>query len=181
MNFPNGTVSSRGRIHQGHSERLAWCAGGPLEDRRLGAVSINVPITAVRKLAIEATDDGLVAPELAAGITRVKGTKSKVVSATGCRSGRHRRFPRLDYPIVKFVSCDLQPVLVGKRLDFVTGRFGLEWTSCGGFALRTDQMALKSTVGSTRIKSLREAGILPPYGVLHQLRNPVVGGRTLLL
>lgn len=50
-----------------------------LEARRLGAVSINVRITAVRKLAIEATNNGLLAPELAAGITRVNGTKSKGV------------------------------------------------------------------------------------------------------
>jgi Phage integrase, N-terminal SAM-like domain len=35
-----------------------------LEARGLGAVSINVRITAVRKLAIEATDNGLLAPEL---------------------------------------------------------------------------------------------------------------------
>jgi site-specific recombinase XerC len=43
-----------------------------LEARGLGSVSINVRITAVRKLAVEAADDGLLASELAAGITRVK-------------------------------------------------------------------------------------------------------------
>src|SRR5258708_7079261 len=47
------------------------------EPRRLGAVSINVRITAVRKLAVEASDNGLLAPELANGITRVKGVASK--------------------------------------------------------------------------------------------------------
>src|ERR1035438_671593 len=47
-----------------------------LEARGLGSVSINVRITAVRKLANEAADKGLLAPELAAGITRVKGAKS---------------------------------------------------------------------------------------------------------
>src|SRR5271165_1997587 len=47
-----------------------------LEARGLGSVSINVRITAVRKLAVEAADNGLLAPELAAGITRVKGAKS---------------------------------------------------------------------------------------------------------
>jgi site-specific recombinase XerD len=52
----------------------AW--RGALEARRLGSVSINVRITAVRKLAVEATDNGLLAPELAASITRVKGAKS---------------------------------------------------------------------------------------------------------
>src|SRR5215831_2143037 len=55
----------------------AW--RGTLEARGLGPVSINVRITAVRKLAVEAADNGLLAPELAAGITRVKGAKSKGV------------------------------------------------------------------------------------------------------
>src|SRR5271169_5926010 len=50
-----------------------------LEARGLGAVSINVRITAVRKLAVEAADNGLLAPELANGITRVKGVASKGV------------------------------------------------------------------------------------------------------
>jgi site-specific recombinase XerD len=48
-----------------------------LEARGLGSISINVRITAVRKLAVEAADNGLLAPELAAGITRVKGAKSQ--------------------------------------------------------------------------------------------------------
>src|SRR6516165_6433663 len=52
----------------------AW--RGALEARRLGSVSINVRITAVRKLTVEAADNGLLAPELAAGITRLKGAKS---------------------------------------------------------------------------------------------------------
>ena len=51
-----------------------------LEARGLGAVSINVRITAVRKLAVEAADNGLLAPELASGITRVKGVASKGVA-----------------------------------------------------------------------------------------------------
>ena len=37
-----------------------------LEARGLGSISINVRITAVRKLAVEAADNGLLAPELAA-------------------------------------------------------------------------------------------------------------------
>src|ERR1700691_4361521 len=42
----------------------------------LGPISINVRITAVRKLAVEAADNGLLAPELAAGIARIKGVRS---------------------------------------------------------------------------------------------------------
>src|SRR5262252_5306546 len=55
----------------------AW--RGTLEARGLGSVSINVRITAVRKLAVEAADNGLLAPELATGITRVKGVAPKGV------------------------------------------------------------------------------------------------------
>src|ERR1700688_3720024 len=47
-----------------------------LEARGLGSISINVRITAVRKLAVEAADNGLLAPELAAGISRTKGVRS---------------------------------------------------------------------------------------------------------
>jgi integrase len=50
-----------------------------LEARGLGSISINVWITAVRKLAVEAADNGLLAPELAAGITRIKGVTMKGV------------------------------------------------------------------------------------------------------
>jgi len=47
-----------------------------LEDRHLGSSSIIVRMSAIRKLAVEATDNGLLAPELAAGIQRVKSAKS---------------------------------------------------------------------------------------------------------
>src|SRR5689334_11618136 len=50
-----------------------------LEARGLGPISINVRITAVRKLAVEAAGNGLLAPELAAGITRIKGVAAKGV------------------------------------------------------------------------------------------------------
>jgi site-specific recombinase XerD len=55
----------------------AWRAA--LEARGLGSVSINLRLTAVRKLAVEAADNGLLAPELAAGIARVKGVRFKGV------------------------------------------------------------------------------------------------------
>ena len=70
-----GMARSHGRDSRRRPQRLARGTGGP----RLGAVSINVRITAVRKLAVEAADNGLLAPELANGITRVKGVKSKGV------------------------------------------------------------------------------------------------------
>lgn len=53
-----------------------------LEERGLGSSSIIIRMSAIRKLAAEATDNGLIAPELAAGIARVKSVKS-----TGIRVG----------------------------------------------------------------------------------------------
>src|SRR6202162_5944401 len=50
-----------------------------LEARDLGSISIKVGVNARRKLAVEAADNGLLAPELAAGIARIKGVKSKDV------------------------------------------------------------------------------------------------------
>ena len=46
-----------------------------LENRHLAASTINLRLAAVRRLAFEATDSGLLSPELAAGIRRVKGAK----------------------------------------------------------------------------------------------------------
>jgi integrase len=53
-----------------------------LETRGLGSSSIIIRMSAIRKLAAEAADNGLLAPELAAGISRVKSVKS-----TGIRVG----------------------------------------------------------------------------------------------
>jgi len=47
-----------------------------LEARGLGSSSIIIRMSAIRKLATEAADNGLLAPELAAGISRVKSAKS---------------------------------------------------------------------------------------------------------
>lgn len=44
-----------------------------LEAKKLAASTINVRLAAVRRLAYEATDTGLLSPELVAGIRRVKG------------------------------------------------------------------------------------------------------------
>src|SRR6202140_4105694 len=46
-----------------------------LEQKNLAPSTINVRLAAVRRLAHEASDTGLLSPELAAGIRRVKGAK----------------------------------------------------------------------------------------------------------
>jgi integrase len=46
-----------------------------LEGRRLAPSTINLRLAAVRRLAYEAADTGLLSPELAAGVRRVRGAK----------------------------------------------------------------------------------------------------------
>lgn len=63
-----------------------------LEARRLSASTINLRLAAVRRLAFEAANSGLLSPELAAGIQRVKGAKklgvrlSNWLTVDQCRS-----------------------------------------------------------------------------------------------
>jgi len=64
----NRTVVLRFRLH--------------LESLGLAAGTINQRLAAVRRLAYEPADSGLLSPELAAGIRRVKGVKQ-----LGCRAG----------------------------------------------------------------------------------------------
>ena len=45
------------------------------EGRRLAPGTVNLRLGAVRRLAYEAADYGLLSPDLAAGIRRVKGVK----------------------------------------------------------------------------------------------------------
>src|SRR5713101_6673428 len=67
-----------------------------LEARGLGSSSIIIRMSAIRKLAVEASDNGLLAPELAAGIARVKSAKSVGIrvgnwlSFRQARQGAHR-------------------------------------------------------------------------------------------
>ncbi len=57
----NRTVVLRYRIH--------------LEQKQYAATTINLRMAAVRRVAFEAADSGLLSPELAAGIRRVKGVR----------------------------------------------------------------------------------------------------------
>jgi site-specific recombinase XerD len=71
---------------------LAWCVAtgadgftkatvqsyrSELEARGLSASAVNVQLAAIRKLAAEAADNGMLAPELAAGIAKVPGARSE--------------------------------------------------------------------------------------------------------
>src|ERR1700704_27723 len=102
-----GSPASRRVYEYGIDQFIAWYCSEPrlafnrivvvryrmyLESRHLAANTINQQLAAVRRLAHEAADSGLLSPELAAGISRVKGVKqlgqpgSAVVGSVGLRT-----------------------------------------------------------------------------------------------
>src|SRR5437660_10306501 len=85
-----GSPASRRVYEYAIDQFIAWYCSAPrlafnrvvvvryrmyLESRGLAANTINQQLAAVRRLAHEAADAGLLSPELAAGISRVKGVK----------------------------------------------------------------------------------------------------------
>jgi hypothetical protein len=62
-----------------------------LEERGLAPGTINVRMAAVRRLAYDAADSGLLSPELAAGIHRVKGVRKLGSRLGNLQPGRRRR------------------------------------------------------------------------------------------
>jgi site-specific recombinase XerD len=66
----------------GFSKATVYAWRVSLQARGLGSSSISIRLSAIRKLAAEAADNGLLPPEVAASIMRVKGVKS-----TGVRVG----------------------------------------------------------------------------------------------
>ena len=86
------SLPARSQVSYGHAidEFICWYCSEPrlafnrsvvlryrffLEQNNLAPAIINVRLAAVRRLAYEAADTGLLSPELAAGIRRVKGAK----------------------------------------------------------------------------------------------------------
>jgi len=85
-----GSLASRRVYEYAIDQFIAWYCSEPrlafnrivvvryrmhLESRGLAANTINQQLAAVRRLAHEAADAGLLSPELAAGISRVRGVK----------------------------------------------------------------------------------------------------------
>ena len=84
------SLQSRRSYRRAMEEFISWYCSEPrlalnrsvvlryrlrLENMRLAASTINVRLAAVRRLATEAADSGLLSPDLIAGIRRVRGVK----------------------------------------------------------------------------------------------------------
>src|SRR5262252_2344928 len=106
-----------------------------LESRHLAANTINQQLAAVRRLAHEAADAGLLSPDLAAGIARVKGVKqlgqrsgnwlTQDQSSTVLRQARGESLrAKRDYAMLAMLfGCGLRrSELVGLDLDDVQTR-----------------------------------------------------------
>src|SRR4030088_2922352 len=85
-----GAASSQASYGHAIDEFIGWYCSEPrlsfnrtvvlryrffLEQKNFAPSTINVRLAAVRRLAYEASDTGLLSPELGAGIRRVKGAK----------------------------------------------------------------------------------------------------------
>ena len=117
-----------------------------LEQRRYAPATINLRLAAVRRLAYEASDCGLLSPDLAAGIRRVKGAKKLGVrvgnwlSAEQDRrlitspSGPELREVRNRAVLAMLIGCGL------RRAEVVT-------VAVEDFALREDHWVLVDLIG----------------------------------
>ena len=85
-----GSRHTRRAYSQALEEFLIWFRDSPgrefnkatvqkyrteLQTKGLAPSSINVRLSAIRRLALEAADNGFIAPELAAGVARAKGVR----------------------------------------------------------------------------------------------------------
>src|SRR5713226_8208369 len=117
----NSLAAASSQESYGHAidEFIAWYCSEPrlafnrtvvlryrffLEHKNLAPSTINVRLAAVRRLAYEASDTGLLRPELAAGIRRVKGAK------------------RLGVRIGNWLTVDQSRTLLGEPSDSLRGK-----------------------------------------------------------
>ena len=120
-----------------------------LEQRGYAPSTINLRLAAVRRLAYEASDCGLLSPDLAAGIRRVKGAKRLGVrignwltveqgtKLLAVHSGKHLRELRNHAVLAMLLGCGLRRAeLVAVKID--------------DFELREEHWVLADLVGKGR-------------------------------
>lgn len=120
-----------------------------LEQRRYAPSTINLRLAAVRRLAYEASDCGLLSPDLAAGIRRVKGAKRLGVRVgnwltieqgkklLSVHSGKHLRDLRNHAVLAMLLGCGL------RRAELVAVKIE-------DFELREEHWVLADLIGKGR-------------------------------
>jgi hypothetical protein len=131
-----GSVASKRTYAFAINDFIAWYCSEPrlafgrtvvlryryeLEARRLAPATINLRLAEVRRLAYEASDNGLLSPDLAASIRRVKGAKK-----LGTRVGKSVT----GSPALKGAGCLKPPIGVSRRAKGTMP----SWPSCSAAA-----------------------------------------------
>ena len=131
----NRTVVTRYRIH--------------LESRQLAPGTINGRLAAVRRLAYEAADSGLLSPDLAAGIRRVKGPKNLGVRLGNWLTADQAR-ALLRIPDPRTLKGKRDRALLGTLLGCGLRRKEAAELDVADLQRREDQWAIVDMVGKAR-------------------------------
>ena len=115
-----------------------------LEHRGLGSSSIIIRMSAIRKLAAEAADNGLLAPELAAGIARVRSAKSVGIRAGNWLSVRQAQ-RLLDAPDVSTVRGLRDRAILAVLLGCGLRRSAKPTVRCGWILIRDTSIRRERT------------------------------------
>jgi site-specific recombinase XerD len=145
-----------------------------LEQRGLAAATINQRLAAVRRLAHEAADSGLLSPELAAGIQRVRGikqlgqrsgnwlTREQSSILLGCASGEGVREKRDCAILAVLLGCGLRrSELVGLTVEKIQTRQG-HWAILD-MSERADTYEPSSLARSESLQSKGRLEHVAPY------------------
>jgi site-specific recombinase XerD len=117
-----------------------------LEGRHLAPSTINLRLAAVRRLAYEAADTGLLSPELAAGIRRVKGAK-KVGVRLGNWLTPDQAKALLNAPDIEKVRGKRDRAMLAVLLGCGLRRSELVHLSVDHFQQREDHWAIVDLIG----------------------------------
>ena len=117
-----------------------------LEGRHLAPSTINLRLAAVRRLAYEAADTGLLSPELAAGIRRVKGAK-KVGVRLGNWLTAEQAKALLHAPDIEKVRGKRDHAMLAVLLGCGLRRSELVHLSVDHFQQREDHWAIVDLIG----------------------------------
>jgi site-specific recombinase XerD len=117
-----------------------------LEARHLASSTINLRLAAVRRLAYEAADTGLLSPELAAGIRRVKGAKKFGVRLGNWLTAEEARV-LLDSADIQTVRGKRSRALLALSLGCGLRRSEIAHVSIERFQRREDHWAIVDLIG----------------------------------
>jgi integrase len=159
-----GAASSQESYRHAIDEFIAWYCSEPrlalnrtvvlryrfsLEQRNLAPSTINIRLAAVRRLAYEASDSGLLSPDLAAGIRRVKGVKRLGVRIGNWLSVEQSR-TLLRQPPPDDLRGKRDRAVLALLIGCGLRRAELEGLGMGDFHVREDHWVIADLIGKAK-------------------------------